>query len=108
MEQPENNEKQLDKKCKDKFKIMSLKVKAGLDYAPELVSLISYLASNVNFLADYLANMIEHLVVSRPHIIWNIGNEYSEIHVFLKREPGCFPSLPCVKLFFLVALVDDN
>ncbi|KAK3040294.1 hypothetical protein RJ639_028209 [Escallonia herrerae] len=36
MEHPENNEKQSDQKNKVKFKIMSLKVKAGLEYAPEL------------------------------------------------------------------------
>uniref|UniRef100_A0A5B7A9F4 MSP domain-containing protein n=1 Tax=Davidia involucrata TaxID=16924 RepID=A0A5B7A9F4_DAVIN len=36
VEQPENNEKQLDQKSKVKFKIMSLKVKAGMDYVPEL------------------------------------------------------------------------
>ncbi|KAA8523822.1 hypothetical protein F0562_010245 [Nyssa sinensis] len=37
VEHPENNEKQLvDQKSKDKFKIMSLKVKAGMDYVPEL------------------------------------------------------------------------
>lgn len=42
---PENNEKQpdqkskeIDQKCKVKFKIMSLKVKEGMDYIPELVS----------------------------------------------------------------------
>nr|DAD20769.1 TPA_asm: hypothetical protein HUJ06_022232 [Nelumbo nucifera] len=32
----ENNEKQLDQKCKVKFKIVSLKVKGGMDYVPEL------------------------------------------------------------------------
>ncbi|KAK2984727.1 hypothetical protein RJ640_004552 [Escallonia rubra] len=36
MEHPENNEKQSDQKNKVKFKIMSLKVKAGMEYAPEL------------------------------------------------------------------------
>ncbi|XP_057464484.1 vesicle-associated protein 4-1-like [Actinidia eriantha] len=36
VEQPENNEKQTDQKSKVKFKIMSLKVKEGLDYIPEL------------------------------------------------------------------------
>ncbi|XP_059662590.1 vesicle-associated protein 4-1-like [Cornus florida] len=36
VETPENNEKQLDQKKKVKFKIMSLKVKAGVDYVPEL------------------------------------------------------------------------
>ncbi|KAL3733682.1 hypothetical protein ACJRO7_023108 [Eucalyptus globulus] len=36
VEQPENNEKQVDQKSKVKFKIMSLKVKAGIDYVPEL------------------------------------------------------------------------
>ncbi|KAL5737894.1 hypothetical protein ACOSP7_030655 [Xanthoceras sorbifolium] len=37
VEQPENNEKlPLDQKIKDKFKIMSLKVKGGIDYVPEL------------------------------------------------------------------------
>ena len=38
MELPENNEK--NQKRKVKFKIMSLKVKQGIDYVPELVSLI--------------------------------------------------------------------
>lgn len=39
VEHPENNEKQqFDQKSKDKFKIMSLKVKGGIDYVPELVS----------------------------------------------------------------------
>ncbi|KAH9802904.1 Vesicle-associated protein 4-1 [Citrus sinensis] len=37
VEAPENNERQpLDQKSKDKFKIMSLKVKGGIDYVPEL------------------------------------------------------------------------
>jgi hypothetical protein len=39
VESPENKEKQSDQKSKDKFKIMSLKVKAGIDYVPELVCL---------------------------------------------------------------------
>ncbi|KAG6790506.1 hypothetical protein POTOM_006662 [Populus tomentosa] len=33
---PENNEKQLDQKSKAKFKIVSLKVRGGLEYVPEL------------------------------------------------------------------------
>jgi len=37
VEQPENNEKLQDLKTKVKFKIMSLKVKEGTEYAPELV-----------------------------------------------------------------------
>ncbi|KAF8391430.1 hypothetical protein HHK36_023735 [Tetracentron sinense] len=36
VEPPENNEKQVDQKSKVKFKIMSLKVKGGMDYVPEL------------------------------------------------------------------------
>ncbi|KAF8369654.1 hypothetical protein HHK36_001994 [Tetracentron sinense] len=36
VEPPENNEKQADQKNKVKFKIMSLKVKGGMDYVPEL------------------------------------------------------------------------
>ncbi|XP_075671357.1 vesicle-associated protein 4-1-like [Castanea sativa] len=36
VEHAENNEKQLDLKSKIKFKIMSLKVKGGIDYVPEL------------------------------------------------------------------------
>ncbi|KAF8023980.1 hypothetical protein BT93_F1242 [Corymbia citriodora subsp. variegata] len=36
VEQPENNEKQVEQKSNVKFKIMSLKVKAGTDYVPEL------------------------------------------------------------------------
>lgn len=36
VEAPENNEKQIDQKSKVKFKIMSLKVKGGIDYVPEL------------------------------------------------------------------------
>ncbi|KHN28013.1 Vesicle-associated protein 4-1 [Glycine soja] len=36
VEQPENNEKLSDQKHKVKFKIMSLKVKEGVDYVPEL------------------------------------------------------------------------
>lgn len=43
VEQPENNEKQLDQKSKVKFKIMSLKVKAGIDYVPELVKNLLYI-----------------------------------------------------------------
>ena len=39
MEHPENNGKPKDHKSKIKFKIMSLKVKGGTEYAPELVSL---------------------------------------------------------------------
>ena len=40
MEQPENNEKLSDLKNKVKFKVMSLKVKEGVDYVPELVCLV--------------------------------------------------------------------
>ncbi|MED6110787.1 Vesicle-associated protein 4-1, variant 2 [Stylosanthes scabra] len=40
VEQPENNEKMSDQKNKVKFKIMSLKVKQGVDYVPELVCLL--------------------------------------------------------------------
>ena len=50
MEHPENNEKnekQLDQKSNVKFKIMSLKVKAGMDYVPELVSYMALLINNV-------------------------------------------------------------
>ncbi|XP_062018428.1 vesicle-associated protein 4-1-like [Rosa rugosa] len=36
VEQPDSNEKNVDQKTKVKFKIMSLKVKAETDYAPEL------------------------------------------------------------------------
>lgn len=36
VEHPENNEKPLDQKCKDKFKIVSLKVKGPVEYVPEL------------------------------------------------------------------------
>ncbi|KAJ8630805.1 hypothetical protein MRB53_024128 [Persea americana] len=36
VEHPENNEKHSDQKSKVKFKIMSLKVKEGMDYVPEL------------------------------------------------------------------------
>lgn len=36
VEHPESNEKQIDQKSKVKFKIMSLKVKEGLEYVPEL------------------------------------------------------------------------
>lgn len=43
VEQPENNEKMSDQKNKVKFKIMSLKVKEGVDYVPELVSLVMYI-----------------------------------------------------------------
>lgn len=38
MEPPENKEKPVNQKSKVKFKIMSLKVKDGTDYVPELVS----------------------------------------------------------------------
>ncbi|KDP38952.1 hypothetical protein JCGZ_00709 [Jatropha curcas] len=36
VEHPENNEKVIDQKSKVKFKIMSLKVKPGLEYVPEM------------------------------------------------------------------------
>ncbi|XP_011014455.1 PREDICTED: vesicle-associated protein 4-1-like [Populus euphratica] len=36
VEQPENNAKQMDQKSNVKFKIVSLKVKGGIDYVPEL------------------------------------------------------------------------
>lgn len=39
MEHPENNEKPTEQKSKVKFKIMSLKVKEGTDFVPELVRL---------------------------------------------------------------------
>jgi hypothetical protein len=37
VEHPENNENVLQK-CKDKFKILSLKVAGPMEYGPELVS----------------------------------------------------------------------
>lgn len=40
VEHPENNEKPTDQKSKVKFKIMSLKVKEGTDFVPELVSVL--------------------------------------------------------------------
>ncbi|XP_044495245.1 vesicle-associated protein 4-2 isoform X2 [Mangifera indica] len=36
VEVPENNEKPMDQKSRDKFKIVSLKVKGEMDYVPEL------------------------------------------------------------------------
>ncbi|KAK1280410.1 Vesicle-associated protein 4-1 [Acorus gramineus] len=36
VEHPENNEKQTDQKSKDKFKIVSLKVKEPMEYVPEM------------------------------------------------------------------------
>lgn len=36
VEKPDKNEKQPDKRCKVKFKIMSLKVKEGTDFVPEM------------------------------------------------------------------------
>ncbi|KAB5534693.1 hypothetical protein DKX38_017779 [Salix brachista] len=36
VEQPENNAKQMDQKSNVKFKIVSLKVKGGIEYVPEL------------------------------------------------------------------------
>jgi len=42
VEHPENNEKQpLNQKSKVKFKIMSLKVKPGVEYVPELVCYVA-------------------------------------------------------------------
>lgn len=43
VERPENNEVQVDLKSKVKFKLMSLKVTAGVDYLPELVSSVMLL-----------------------------------------------------------------
>lgn len=37
VELPENNEKPMYQKSRDKFKIISMKVKADVDYVPELV-----------------------------------------------------------------------
>lgn len=42
VEQPDSNEKNVDQKTKVKFKIMSLKVKAETDYAPELVNIVLF------------------------------------------------------------------
>lgn len=47
VEQPENNEKLSDQKHRVKFKIMSLKVKEGVDYVPELVCLVPYVILNL-------------------------------------------------------------
>ncbi|CAL5417972.1 unnamed protein product [Camellia sinensis] len=52
MEHPEKNEKQIDQRSKVKFKIMSLKVKKGIDYVSELVS---HMAPTVFYL--YLLNL---------------------------------------------------
>lgn len=38
VEPPDTNEKQVGKKSRVKFKVMSLKVKEDVDYVPELVS----------------------------------------------------------------------
>lgn len=56
MEHPEKNEKQFDPKSNDKFKIMSLKVKAGMDYVPELVRTIAVLIKNVMLLLQIFGN----------------------------------------------------
>ena len=40
VEHPENNENLLQQKCKVKFKILSLKVKGPMDYAPEQVAFL--------------------------------------------------------------------
>ena len=45
IEPPELNQ---EKKCKDKFKIVSLKVKQGIDFTPELVLLCFLLSFNIN------------------------------------------------------------
>ena len=45
IEPPELNQ---EKKCKDKFKIVSLKVKQGIDFTPELVLLCFLLTFNIN------------------------------------------------------------
>jgi hypothetical protein len=45
VEHPENNENLLQQKCKVKFKILSLKVKGPMDYAPELVPFLLFLVS---------------------------------------------------------------
>lgn len=42
VEHTENNERQSDQKSKIKFKIMSLKVKGGMEYVPELVSSMDF------------------------------------------------------------------
>lgn len=54
MEHPENNEKQTDQKSKVKFKIVSLKVKEGIEYVPELVTacLIHHITVLVSSLND--------------------------------------------------------
>ncbi|MCD7462883.1 hypothetical protein HAX54_049576 [Datura stramonium] len=57
VEHPENNEKPVDQKSKVKFKIMSLKVKEGVDYVPELLghhasSALCPHLQHINFLAD--------------------------------------------------------
>jgi hypothetical protein len=48
VEHPENNENVLQK-CKVKFKILSLKVKGPMEYAPELVSRFFFLAFLIDF-----------------------------------------------------------
>lgn len=60
VELPENNEKQSDQKSKVKFKIMSLKVKAGVDYVPELVSfLVFYVFCTMVIMAKSLYEIID-------------------------------------------------
>lgn len=52
VEHTENNEKHLDQKSKIKFKIMSLKVKGGMEYVPELVRCMASGCNNANFSAS--------------------------------------------------------
>jgi hypothetical protein len=51
VEHTENNEKHLDQKSKIKFKIMSLKVKGGMEYVPELVRCMASGCNIANFSA---------------------------------------------------------
>lgn len=64
VEPPENNEKPMDQKTKLKFKIMSLKVKGAMDYAPELVrlshlSLLLVLTLYRNFHVDIMRSIFK-------------------------------------------------
>lgn len=65
MEHPENNEKPLDQKSRDKFKIMSLKVKAGIDYVPELVSHLLIFFVTMLLFYILLYNRIKKLPLDR-------------------------------------------
>lgn len=101
VEHPENNENVLQK-CKVKFKILSLKVKEPMDYAPELVCALFFLSFYFPACLLILVSLEENILQLTTYIYmyYSYWNEVSPVksqnlndimlHLYFQwKEPSC-------------------